>query len=215
MRYAAVLFDLDGTLLDTAGLIVRSYQHTFQGCLGCEVDEARILANLGLTLPAHLGLYATDPDGLERMISVYRTFNLTHHDELARLFPGVRETLQALAGCGVKLAVVSSKSRGGVQRGLDLFGLAPYFQTVVALEDTARHKPDPAPVVLAVERLGLRPEQALMVGDSPADLEAGRLAGTETAAVAWSTCSREELLASRPDRLLARMADLLPLCEPG
>ncbi len=215
MTYAGVLFDLDGTLLDTAGLIVRSYQHTFRECLGCEVEEGRILQNLGLTLPGHLALYQPDPDRLEEMVAVYRAFNQAHHDKLARLFPGVRETLRALAGAGVKLAVVSSKARGGVKRGLDLFDLTRYFQAVVALEDTVRHKPDPAPVALAVERLGLRPPQALMVGDSPADLEAGRRAGTGTAAVAWSTCPRGELLAGRPDHLLARMADLLPLCGVG
>ncbi|MGE5552666.1 MAG: pyrophosphatase PpaX [Betaproteobacteria bacterium] len=210
--YSAVLFDLDGTLLNTVELIVRSYQHTFRQCLGCEVEEEKIVRNIGLTLPEHLGLYQPDPARIEEMVAVYRAFNQDHHDQLTKLFPGVRETLSALAGAGIKLAVVSSKGRRGVEQGLALFGLTHYFQAVVALEDTTRHKPDPAPVTLAVERLRIQPHQALMVGDSLADLEAGRRAGTGTAAVGWSTCPREELLAGRPDHLLVRMGDLLALC---
>ncbi|MDI6871338.1 MAG: pyrophosphatase PpaX [Bacillota bacterium] len=215
MTYAGVLFDLDGTLLDTVELIVRSYQHTFRQCLGREVGEGEILANLGLTLSAHLALYHQDPAKVEEMVAVYRTFNLANHDRLARLFPGVRETLAALAGAGVRLAVVSSKGHWGVRRGLDLFDLSRFFQAVVTLEDTERHKPDPQPVEMAVERLGLLPGETLMVGDSPADLEAGRRAGTRTAAVAWSTFPPQALRAERPDHLLGRMADLLPLCGVG
>lgn len=215
LTYAGVLFDLDGTLLNTVELIVRSYQHTFREYLGREVPESDILANIGLTLPGHLALYQPDPAAVAEMVAVYRRFNLTHHDELARLFPGVREALVELSGGGVPLAVVSSKGRGGVLRGLDLFGLTHHFRTVVGLEDTERHKPDPAPVTLAAERLGLAAVETLMVGDSPADLEAGRRAGAHTAAVAWSTFPAESLLAERPDHVLARLKDLLPLCGVG
>ncbi len=215
MTYSGVLFDLDGTLLDTVALIVRSCQHTFRTALGREVPEAEILKYIGMPLSELMGLYRPDPAAVEEMITTYRTFNLAHHDRLAKLFPGVREALAALAEGGVKLAVVSSKARGGVTRGLNLFDLSRYFGTVVALEDTERHKPDPQPVALALARLGLRPGEALMVGDSPADLEAGRRAGAGTAAVAWSTFPLEELQAEHPDHVLAEMGELLGLCAVG
>jgi pyrophosphatase PpaX len=146
------------------------------------------------------------------MVGVYRRFNLAHHDELAHLIPGVREALSALDAAGVPLAVVSSKIRGVVLRGLNLFDLERYFRTVVCLEDTERHKPDPAPVALAAARLKVALRAALMVGDSPADLQAGRRAGCATAAVAWSANPAEALAAEAPDHVLKTMAEVLPLC---
>lgn len=203
---------MDGTLLDTVELIVRSYQYTFRECLGLEVSRREVLSRLGWTLPAHLAAYRSDPQAVAEMTEVYRRFNLANHDRLARLFPGVDETLAALSGAGVKLGVVSSKTRLGVGRGLELFELGRYFRTVICLEDTARHKPDPEPVALGVDRLGLEPAQVLMVGDSPSDIEAGRSAGTGTAAVAWSTFPSEELAGVHPDHLLGTFGELLPLC---
>ena len=212
MAYRGVLFDLDGTLLNTIELIVCSYRHTFRECLGLDVPRRDVLARIGWTLPAHLALYRPDPQAVAEMTEVYRRFNLANHDRLARLFPGVRETLAALARAGIRLGVVSSKIRVGVERGLELFDLTRYFRTVICLEDTERHKPDPEPVALGVRRLGLEPGQVVMVGDSPSDLEAGRRAGTGTAAVAWSTFSAEELEAADPDHFLSAVEDLLPLC---
>lgn len=206
-----MLFDLDGTLLDTVELIVQSYQHTFRECLNHEVPREEILRNLGLTLPAHLALYVSDPSRVEEMVGVYRAFNLANHDRLARLFPGVAETLAELARSGVPMAVVSSKAKATVLRGLALFDLTSRFKVVVGLEDCERHKPHPEPVLLAADRLGIAADRLLMIGDSPADIEAGRAAGSRTVAVAWSRLPWPDLLASHPDLVLQRMEDLLAL----
>lgn len=147
------------------------------------------------------------------MVETYRAFNLANHDRLTKVFPGVVETIAGLAEQGVKLGVVSSKIQRTVLRGLRLFDLARYFSTAVCLEETERHKPDPAPVLLALDQLGLTAAETLMVGDSPADLEAGRRAGTATAAVAWSTFSRERLAEAEPTYWLEKMEDLLGLCR--
>lgn len=215
MSFTGVLFDVDGTLLDTVELIIQSYQHTFRTHLGREVPEERILAGIGSPLVDHLSLYAADPGEVATMVETYRAFNMTNHDRLTKVFPGVQETVRSLAEQGLKLGVVSSKIRRPVLRGLQLFDLSRYFQTAVCLEDTERHKPDPAPVLLALEQLGVAAEDALMVGDSPADLEAGRRAGTATAAVGWSTFSRAQLAYANPDYVLERMEDLLALCRKG
>lgn len=214
-EYDAILFDLDGTLLNTIELIVRSYQHTFRQHLAREVERGRILEQLGRTLYDHLELYAPkDPDLLGAMVQTYRTFNLANHDELALLFPGVADALRELRAQGYRLAVVSSKVRPTVLRGLQLFSLESLFETLVCFEDTEAHKPDPAPVKLALQRLGVLPERALMVGDSPADLEAGRQAGTRTASVGWSVFPQELLAKENPDLALSCMGDLTAACGP-
>ncbi|MFO7171591.1 MAG: HAD-IA family hydrolase [Bacillota bacterium] len=212
--WAAVLFDLDGTLIDTNELILASFDHAFRERLGIEVPRAELVRHFGEPLATILARYAP-PERVPELIEAYRAFNLAHHDRLARPIPGVRRALDRLQAAGVLLAVTTSKRRDTALRGLRLFGLEGYFQAVVAWEDASRHKPDPEPVRVTLERLGVPPgDRVLMVGDSVNDLLAGRAAGVRTAAVAWSLVPRADLEACAPDFWLERPEDLVPLCLP-
>jgi len=208
-RFCTVLFDLDGTLIDTNRLIVTSFQHVLREHLGLEVPAEQIYTHFGEPLRRTMARYA--PDRADELCSLYKSFNLAHHDRLIRQIPGMLEATSRLKKAGIKLAVVTSKYTQTAKRGLDVCRLTPFFDVVVGMDQTVRHKPDPEPCLEALRRLG---EDAgphvLMVGDSPFDIECGRNAGLKTAAVEW-TVIRQPLAASRPDYWVADPGDLVRL----
>ncbi len=210
MPYSVILFDLDGTLINTNDLIVASFQHTLREKLGREVPADEIRQYFGEPLATTMARYA--PDRQRELVAFYRQFNHANHDRLLRQFPGVPEMVRTLHGAGVTLAVVTSKRTALARRGLRVSGLDPYFTTLVGADDTEKHKPDPAPALLALEWLGERPGgHVLMVGDSRYDILCGRGAGVRTAAVGWSAQSREALEAARPDYWIDQPRDLVQL----
>jgi pyrophosphatase PpaX len=223
---AGVLFDLDGTLLDSTELIFQSYQHALIGELGQAATPDELFLGFGQPLPEAFGAildhrrYAAPPDErttlVERLIAAYRAFNVAHHDRLARPFPGARSVLAELRHRGYPLGLVTSKARGIAERGLALADLAPFFAATVFMEDTRRHKPHPEPLHLGQARLGLAvpASRLLYVGDSTHDLRAGRAAGMQTGAALWGPFPPESLTALQPDYLLGAPGDLLDLCPP-
>jgi pyrophosphatase PpaX len=194
-----VLFDLDGTLIDSIDLILSSYRHTLDVHRGEIPDDDVWLAGLGTPLWTQFKVFTDDADEIAAMVATYREYNLTHHDAMVRQYPGVRDAVLALHGRGVRLAVVTSKKREGAFRGMRHCGFDGLFEVLVAADDVERHKPDPEPVRHALAKLGLAPEVAVFVGDSPHDLVAGRAAGVRTAAVAWGPFARATLEAQAPD----------------
>lgn len=209
MPASAWLFDLDGTLIDSVELIHRSFQHTFEAHFGRTLPREEWLEGLGRPLRWHFGRYARDPAQVEAMIATYRAFNLAHHDAMVTAFPDCAATLERLAKGGARLAIVTSKLHAGARRGLVHCGLERYFDVVIGADDVDEHKPHPAPVRRALERLDVAPRDAVMVGDSPHDVAAGRAAGTRTIAVTWGPFPRETFAATPPDRFAASFADLL------
>eukprot|EP01116_Phalansterium_solitarium_P021332 TRINITY_DN6591_c0_g1_i1.p2 TRINITY_DN6591_c0_g1~~TRINITY_DN6591_c0_g1_i1.p2 ORF type:complete len:226 (+),score=89.85 TRINITY_DN6591_c0_g1_i1:41-718(+) len=209
-RYMCALFDLDGTLIDSNNLIVTSFQHTFREKLGREVEEAEILAQFGEPLERIMGRYA--PERVEELTSFYRAFNMANHDSMLRQFDGVKHMVAGLHAAGVQLAVVTSKGVDAANRGLRCSGLHEHFQHVVGLEHTEKHKPNPEPVLKALERLEVLPgDHVVMIGDSFADIESGRAAGCRTVAVGWSLQNLDSLRASRPDHWVDHPSELLTL----
>ena len=206
-RFKALLFDLDGTVLDTNQLIVSSFQHTLGELLGLPVTAEDLYPFFGEPLIHTMARYA--PDRAEELVAHYRAYNLAQHDRLAHVFPGLGPVLSALRESGLRLAIVTSKYEPTARRGLDLFGLTSLFEAMVTMESTTRHKPDPDPALRALELLGLEPQETAMVGDSVLDVQCGRNAGTATAVVGWSVFPRRELLASEPDYWIERPEDLL------
>jgi pyrophosphatase PpaX len=211
MRFRAILFDLDGTLIDSTRLIIESYHHTWRVHRGHTLPDAEWIAGLGTPLRVQFRRFTDDPGEVERMIATYREWNLAHHDEMVRGFPGATDAVRALKRGGAKLAIVTSKNRHGVELGLDRCGFDGLFDTLVTSDDLPASKPDPAPVAAALAALGEPPAAALFVGDSPHDIAAGRDAGTRTAACLWGPFERGVLAAERPDYYLASFQDLLAL----
>ncbi|MCX7714982.1 MAG: pyrophosphatase PpaX [Clostridia bacterium] len=200
----AVLFDFDGTLINTNDLIFASYSHAFRTVLGRDITMEEIHALYGKPLYSSLGIYGEYQDALH---NAYREFNQKHHDELIQYFDKASEGVKRLKNCGYKLAVVTSKRLPTLLRGIHLLGLDNYFDALITPDDTIRHKPDPMPIFAACEKLNVRPADSVMVGDSVFDLECGKRAGTKLAAVKYST-TFDKLLEFNPDFVVDNILEL-------
>lgn len=207
----AVLFDLDGTLLDTRRLILESFRYAYRLHLEREVTTQEIMAFWGQPLMVQFQQVA--PEKAELLREAYQEFNLKNHAALVTVFSGVPEVLEALQRRSLPLAIVTSKARRTVTHGLELFGLAKYFPVVITTDDVSNFKPHPEPVEKALARLGVPPGEALMIGDNDSDILAGKAAGTRTAAALWGTWRPEALWAAKADCYLERVTDLLGLLD--
>jgi pyrophosphatase PpaX len=204
----AVLFDLDGTLIDSIELILRSMRHAFAARGATVPSDAEWLAGVGTPLPAMFAQFAERESQVADLISSYREFQLEHHDLLVHAYDAVEETLTLLRDKGYPLGVVTSKSDWLARRGLEHVGVAHLFDTIVGCDSCTRHKPHPEPVLIALDRLGCAASRAVFVGDSVHDIEAGNAAGVVTVAALWGPFTREQLEPARPHRYLERLRDL-------
>ncbi|KSU59901.1 pyrophosphatase [[Bacillus] enclensis] len=206
-RITTVLFDLDGTLINTNDLIISSFLHTLNHYYPGQYAEPDVLPFMGPPLEESFG--GLDPEKTEEMCAHYRAYNHEHHDELVTEFEGVYETVEALHKQGYKLAIVSTKVRDVVLKGLDLMNLRQFFDVVITLDEVENAKPHPEPIQKALLELGSSPEEAVMVGDNHHDILAGKNAGCLSAGVAWSAKGRDHLMQYEPDFMLDTMTDLL------
>ncbi len=207
----AVLFDLDGTLIDSIDLIINSALYAFEKCGHAAPRAEDWLADLGMPLRAMFSRFISDEAALAELVTGYREYQLANHDRLVRPYEEVQATLETLHRQGFALAVVTSKAEPLAHRGLAHVGLDGFFDVVVGLESCTRHKPDPEPVRIALDRLGLTPDGAAFVGDSPHDMSAGRAARVTTVAALWGPFSRAQLAASEPDYYIERMGELVSI----
>lgn len=201
MPLEAVLLDFDGTIVDTTDLIYQSMRHATRKVLGREMSREALMANVGQPLPRQMELF--DREKVQELLRTYSLFNEEHHDALIREFPGVEASLARLYDEGLGLAVVTSKRRPSVLMTLDSFpGLRAIVDVFVTMEDTAEHKPHPAPLLKGLELLGnVPPEKAAYVGDAPFDVAAARAAGVVSVAVSWGAFAEDVLRAARADHL--------------
>jgi pyrophosphatase PpaX len=209
VSFRVYLFDLDGTLIDSVALILKSFHHTRLQHFGDRLPDEYYLAILGLTLRDTFRRMVDSPDEVEAMVKTYVAHNLAHHDGMVTAYPGVPEVVRELSRRGARLGVVTSKLRDNARLGLRVVGLEDAFEILVGAEDVRRGKPDPEPVLLALDRLGVSAEDALFVGDSPHDIESGHRAGVKTAAATWGPFARPVLEAAKPDFWLEKADDLL------
>jgi pyrophosphatase PpaX len=209
----AVLFDLDGTLIDSIELILSSMRYSFAKLeRECPSDE-EWTAGIGIPLFRMFERYAHDEADVRAFIAAYREHQLLHHDRLIRCFDDVVDTVQTLRHRGHEVAIVTSKSEYLAMRGLALVGLASAMDTIVGCDSSSRHKPDPEPVQVALHRLNCPPERAIFVGDSVHDLLAGKAAGVRTAAALWGAFRREDMEPGEPTYWLERISELLPAVD--
>ena len=207
MKIDTVLFDLDGTLINTNELIIASFLHTLDHYFPNEYTRERVIEFIGPSL--HDSFSRLIPDKVEEMTHMYRTFNHEKHDELVEEYETVKETVKALHEKGYKLAVVTTKRSETARMGLKLTGLEQYFPVLVGIDDVENVKPNPEPLLKALGQLNSSPERAIMVGDSQYDVLGGKNTGTKTAAVAWTIKGRDFLESYEPDVMLETMSDLL------
>jgi pyrophosphatase PpaX len=210
--YSTILFDLDGTLLDSIELIVGGYQHTTAVHLGQPIERAAIIPDIGRALPEVMEELA--PGRSAELLPTYRRFVIEQHDRLARLYPDVLVVLSELRRRHYRLGIVTSKARPVAALAFDGLGLAPLLDLTICLEETSRHKPAPDPLLEAAQRLACRPADCLYVGDSTHDLLAARAAGMPVAAALWGPYPYQALAALQPAYLLEALPALLPHCPP-
>lgn len=205
------LFDLDGTLLDSIELILKSFHHTARVHGRPERSDADWLVGIGTPLRVQLSRMASSDEELDALLETYREYNLEHHDAMAKPYPGIIEVVRTLHRNEAKLALVTSKLSRGANRGLRLLGVEEEFRVRVCADDVVQGKPNPEPVLKALSALDASPSDAIFIGDSNHDIEAGRRAGVETAAVSWGPFAREALEAAGPSHWIESPEELLRL----
>lgn len=207
----AILFDLDGTLINTNELIIDSFQYTFKKHFNKIVPREEIVKTFGEPLTETMAKY--DKENTDLLLSIYKGFNETNHDKLTTEFDGVESGLKALKALGVKIGIVTSKRRVLAERGLRLINIYDYMDVIVTPEDTKKHKPKGEPAEKACELLGISPEHAVMVGDSHNDILCGRNAGCSTCLVKYTALSMKELMEYKPDYVIDKIEDLVDICK--
>lgn len=206
MRWRSILFDLDGTLADTIPLIIASYQHAFRQVLGQEVAEAAARGWIGRPLLA--ALLEESPLHGHELDRVYREWNIANTERLIRSYAGIPELVIDLDGAGARCAIVTSKRRETAALALHHVGLTGHIEVAAGLEDTAEHKPDPAPLLHGARFLGADPDECVYVGDATVDVLAAQAAGMASVAVTWGAGSAEDLAAVGPDHLCRSVDEL-------
>ena len=200
--WPVVLFDFDGTLVDSVALIVASFRHA----LGDEVDDAELKSWIGR--PLRLLMEQRRPGAADESMAEYRDFYRRHHDALIEPIPGVPELLSDLVAAGVTTGVVSSKRADFIELGLTAVDLVGTVAVLASQDDTERHKPHPDPLLLAADRLGVEPSECVYVGDAVVDLQAGQAAGMGTIGVTWGAGLRSELIRTGPTAVVDTLAEL-------
>jgi pyrophosphatase PpaX len=208
-----VLFDLDGTLIDSIRLILDSYHHTLAAHGVPPRTDEDWLRGVGTPLSVQFAEWRDDLGKLEAMVATYRAYNLAHHDRMVTVYPGVVAAVEAIRAAGRRTGLVTSKNRQGALRGLTLVRLEAMMDVLVCADEVTNPKPHPEPVEKAVALLGADPGTTVYVGDSIHDMVSGRAAGVRTAAALWGPFGRGHLELAAPDYRLETPADLVTLLD--
>jgi len=207
----AVIFDLDGTLIDTIELIRVSFRHATATVLGTALPDEVTMANVGQPLATQFRDMA--PEHAGELLRVYRTFNRAHQDELACAYPGTIETLAELRRRGVPMGIVTSKGTEAATWAIERFGLAPFMSAIVTADDVSRHKPDPLPLCVAADRMGVELGYCIYVGDSPHDVQAAISGNAIAVAALWGAFVARDVLAPGPAFALGSITELPALLD--
>jgi pyrophosphatase PpaX len=209
MRHPVVLFDLDGTLIDSGAIIVASMRHAATTVLGREIPDEQLKAAVGG--PGLIAqMRALDEARVDELVDAYRAHNEPLHADLEPC-PGIEDALRTLRDDGRRMGIVTAKRHMTIRLAFDVIPqLEEFFEVVIGSDDTERHKPHPDPILAALDRLGARPEDAAYVGDSPFDVAAAKAAGVTAVAVAWGGIHTTERLEQEgPDALVHTAEELL------
>jgi pyrophosphatase PpaX len=207
MRYPTVLFDFDGTLVDSGAIILASFKHAARTVLNRDVEEEQIAALVGGS-SLYDQMRVLDAARVDELVHAYREHNRPLHDEL-QAFEGVEDLVATLSGEGRKLGIVTAKRRRTVQLAFETIPIEHLFDVVVAGDETERQKPHPEPLLRALAQLQARAATAAYVGDSPFDIQAAKAGGLTAIAATWGRIhNRERLEAEEPDHIVETTEEL-------
>ncbi|MBK3495992.1 pyrophosphatase PpaX [Viridibacillus sp. YIM B01967] len=210
-KIKALLFDFDGTLLDTNELIIQTFLRVLDTKFPGKYSREDVLPFLGPSLKETFSI--VDLEHVDELVQDYRKWNIAHHDELVTEFDGILETLHALKAAGIRLAIVSTKRQDMLAKGIRVLKAEGMFEVIIGLDDVKNVKPDPEPILLALQKMGLQKDEVIMIGDNSHDIEGGQNAGVKTAGVAWSVKGEAFLEQFKPDYMLQHLSDLLAIVE--
>ena len=211
----AVLFDLDGTLLDSNDLIADTWRHTIKTLAGRTISDDEIRQTLGAILADSMRDLIPEIDP-EKGVDFYREYQREIFLDRIKFFEGTEEVLRELKAKGYKNALVTSRMANSTYKALDKFGLTDLFDAILTANDTDKHKPDPTPIYMVLDTMGCKANEAIMIGDTIYDLEAGRASGVFTVLVDWSFSlppgkARERV--TTPDTVIKKLTDILTLLD--
>lgn len=210
-----VLFDLDGTIIDTNELIINSFLHVMGGWdHAAPWTREQIIPHMGGTLEQQMRTFSGQEE-VSEYVKGYRAYNDIHHEAMVRPFPHVIEVVEALHQAGITMGVVTTKIRPSTLKVLERFDLLKYMKSIVTVQDVTHPKPHAEPVQKAMAELGSNPAHTLMIGDSPVDIQSAQNAGALSAGVAWSLKGEQVLSGYKPDYILHDMRDLLDMVLAG
>lgn len=210
-----ILFDFDGTIMDTNDVIIQSWQHTYRTFRGVEGSEEEILATFGETLDYTMKNLFPEV-ALEEALQVYRGYQRENFLSSIKMVPGMKEVLDELAERGYLMAMVTSRLRFTTEQALEEYDLGKYFRHVVTADDVTRPKPDPQCVEMVLEALGSTADRAIMTGDTIHDILCARNGGVTSVLVGWSITlggmKRSDFSPDEaPDHIITEPAELLEL----
>jgi len=207
VRFPVVLFDLDGTIVDSGWMILASYRHATTSVLGRDFPDEVLLANVGAgDLEEQMREF--DLDKADELAKAYREFYAPLHSEL-EAFPGMLDLLQKLADEGRQVGIVSAKRRDIVKLATDALGFGDRLDVVVGSDEAPRGKPHPDQILVALERLGAEPDHTAYVGDAPFDVAAAKAAGVHAVGVTWGGIhTRERMETEGPDAVVDTAEEL-------
>lgn len=207
----AIIFDLDGTLLNTDLLIRKSFDHVFHKYkAGYVLSDAEHLSFLGPTLVSSFERYFPETMS-EELVECYRVYNHSHHKDYVTMYPTVKKTLKTLKERGYSLSVVTTKMQDAAYVGLDLFDLTQYFDLVIGMDCVKHVKPNPEGILRVLKET--KCQKAVMIGDNVSDILAGKNAGVYTIGVSWSPKGTKDIEALKPDLMIEKMEDIIEFIE--
>jgi phosphoglycolate phosphatase len=195
MTIAAALFDLDGTLVDSLDDLTDAVNHMLAGFGQHRLEpvQVRQLVGKGARNLVQRALATDSPGEIERGLAAFTGFNALHIADKSSLYPGARELLQQLADGGIRLAVISNKQESLSRLILKTLEVDAFFEIIAGGDTYPEMKPSPLPLARVIEKFGCSPAEAVMVGDSINDIQAGNLAGIPTIGCRWGYGGIEEL----------------------
>lgn len=211
----AVLFDFDGTIFDTNKLIIESWQEVFRTMTGKEGDVDKIKATFGE--PLLITMERWFPGESERLVNIYREYQKDIYFKMIEAYPGMPELIKKLKALGYMNAVVTSRLTSSTINTLEKFDLTKYFDVIVTCDDTDKHKPDPEPALVALRKLGISADEAVMIGDSHFDVLCAQNAGVKAVLVGWSEAAAVTLgggeIDYKPDYIIEKAEDLIDIIK--
>lgn len=201
-----ILFDLDGTLIDSNELIIKTFKYVFKTALkDVLMKDEDYIPFIGPTLYQSFSQFTDDPVFLDELVNLYRQQNIQLHDQMIKPFEGAQTLLKNLKLKGYKIGIVSSKINYLVKRGLRICGLEPYVDLVIGSDDVVKHKPDKEPICKAMDYFQVK--EAIYIGDHPNDILAGKNANIKTIGVLYSLL-KEALIEANADYYVHNLLEI-------